>query len=95
MKKSPARGWLNYGLLFLLSVISVWRPTLGAITKNSAPFDPFRLECPFYHGVIRMELRRVESAEGVRSDTMITAYCENVKKLHPSPRDHSTAPNVS
>lgn len=67
----------------------------AAVSKNSAPFDPFRLECPFYHGIVKMELRRVESSEGVRTDTMITAYCENVKKLHPSPRDRTLAPNVS
>jgi len=89
--------WLNYGLYsYLLSslIFDDWRHVaLAAVAKNSAPFDPFRLECPFYHGIIKMELRRVESTEGIRTDTMITAYCENVKKLYPSPRDHSLAAN--
>lgn len=67
----------------------------AAVAKNSSPFDPFRLECPFFHGIVRLDLQRVESAEGVRSDTMVTSFCENIKKLFPSPRDPTLSTAVS
>ncbi|CDW60599.1 hypothetical protein TTRE_0000898801 [Trichuris trichiura] len=77
---------MSLGILYILATLTAaFLPSdvKAIVVKHSFPFDSYRITCPREYAIQKASLQVVQSVGRVRTDYLLTVYCERVSKLFP------------